>query len=171
MTTSVHETVVREEGCKRGRDALLWYMVFLNRLKPSLSISPLMSTTSTLVSLSAYFSRAKSSIRSAMSPVPPATSMHRRGPRAPGLSRDTYSSFHSRCTPMDIASFMRSYEDATLSNTFRTSDSFDSSGTVWNPKCVVRCWSKFTFEPEVELEDDAAGAFWWLCRAAARILG
>ena len=97
-----------------------------------------MSTTSTLVSLSAYFSRAKSSIRSAMSPVPPATSMQRSGPREPGRRRETNSSFQSRCTPSDMASFMRSYEDATLSKTLRTSDSFASSGTVCNPKRVVR---------------------------------
>ena len=91
-----------------------------------------------------------------MSPVPPATSMHRSGPRAPGLRRATKSSFQSRCTPMDIASFMRSYEDATLSKTLRTSDSFASSGTVWKPKCVVReSWLPFALDVE-----GAGDAFW-----------
>ena len=92
---------------------------------------------SATVSRSAYHSRARSRIRSAMSPVPPATSMHRRGPRAPGLRRPTKSSFQSRCTPIDIASFMRSYFAATDENTPRTSSSFDAVGTVWKPKWVV----------------------------------
>ena len=55
-----------------------------------------------------------------------------------------------------MASFMRSYEDATLSNTLRTSDSFASSGTVWKPKCVVR-WSWLPFALDVE---GAGDAFW-----------
>ena len=46
-------------------------------------------------------------------------------------------SFQRRCTPSDMASFMTSYFDATESNTPRTSASFDSSGTVRKPKCVV----------------------------------
>ena len=113
-------------------------MVFLNRLKPSLSICPLMSTTSTVVSLSVYFSRAWSSIRSAMSPVPPATSMQRCGPFLPGRKVETNVSFQRRWTPRELASFMRSYDDATESNTFLTSDSFSSSGTVLNPNDAVR---------------------------------
>src|SRR5260221_9969465 len=72
-----------------------------------------------------------------MSPVPPATSMQRTGPLEPARRRETKESFQRRWTPSDMASFMTSYLDATEANTPRTSSSFDSSGTVRKPKCVV----------------------------------
>lgn len=84
---------------------------------PSFSISGLMSEMSTEVVRSAYFSRAWSSIRIAMSPVPPAMSNIFMGPLLPGFKRDTKSSFHSRWTPIDIASFIRSYFGATEEKT------------------------------------------------------
>jgi hypothetical protein len=40
--------------------------------------------------------------------------------------------------PSDDASFIRSYDDATESKTSFTRDSFSCSGTVLNPKDVVR---------------------------------
>ena len=73
-----------------------------------------------------------------MSPVPPATSMQRMGPLRPGLKVETKVSFHSLCTPRDVASFIRSYLDATLSKTPFTRDSLDSSGTVLKPNEAVR---------------------------------
>ena len=119
---------------KRKKSVLLWYMVFLNLLYPSFSICPLISTMSTVVSLQAYFSREKSRIRSAISAVPPATSMHFWGPRLPGCNEATKSSFHSRWAPADVMSFMKSYFEATESKTSRTILSLASSGTVLKPK-------------------------------------
>ena len=43
-----------------------------------------------------------------MSPVPPATSSTFQAPRFGGLSQETIASFHSRCMPPDIRSFIRS---------------------------------------------------------------
>ena len=75
-----------------------------------------------------------------MSPVPPATSMHFIGAFLPGRNVDTNVSFHNLWTPKDVASFIRSYFEATESKTFLTKDSFASSGTVLKPNDVVRVW-------------------------------
>ena len=51
--------------------------------------------------------------------------------RLPGRSPvcDSVKRFHSRCTPADIRSFIRSYLAATESNTARTRRAFSAAGT------------------------------------------
>ena len=74
------------------------------RSRPTSSIAGLMSATT----ISAW-PRERSATRNAMSPVPPATSSSRQGrPLRGGLSAVTSASFHSRCRPPDIRSFIRS---------------------------------------------------------------
>lgn len=46
-------------------------------------------------------------------------------------------SFHKRCTPADMRSFIRSYDDATLLNTPPTLPALSAAGTSWNPATVV----------------------------------
>src|SRR3546814_4036893 len=67
------------------------------------------------------------SMRKAMSPVPPA--MSRIASPARGLTRRTKRSFHNRCIPPDIASFMMSYLRATRLNTSPTMAVFSVAGT------------------------------------------
>lgn len=64
--------------------------------------------------------------------------MQRNGPFRPGFSEETKESFQSLCTPKDVASFIKSYFEATESKTSLTRVSLDSSGTVLKPKEVVR---------------------------------
>jgi hypothetical protein len=85
---------------------------------PTSSMSWLMSDTVTLAPLAAK--------RKAMSPVPPA--MSRIASPSRGLTRRTKRSFHSRCMPPDIASFITSYFLATLENTAPTRAVFSSDG-------------------------------------------
>jgi len=77
---------------------------------PTPSMSGLMSATVMLAP--------DGSMRKAMSPVPPA--MSRIASPARGFTRRTKRSFHSRCIPPDIASFMMSYLRATRLNTSPT---------------------------------------------------
>jgi hypothetical protein len=76
---------------------------FSARSRPTSSIEPLMSSTVT----SALRCEA-STMRKAMSPVPPATSSERQRPLFGGLSAVTIASFHTRCMPPDIRSFITS---------------------------------------------------------------
>ncbi len=73
------------------------------RSRPTPSIASLMSSTVTLVS-----GPPASSVRNAMSPVPPATSSSRNGRVREGRSVDTKALFQARCRPPDIRSFIRS---------------------------------------------------------------
>ena len=86
---------------------------------PTSSMSWLMSATVT--------SAPRAAMRKAMSPVPPA--MSRIASPARGFTRRTKRSFHNRCIPPDMASFMMSYLLATLENTAPTRRVF-SSGTT-----------------------------------------
>merc|ERR1712133_179205 len=65
-----------------------------------------------------YLLANESNILNAISPVPPA--MSRTFIRGRMLSSLTNLDFHRRCTPALIASFMRSYDVATFSNTSYT---------------------------------------------------
>lgn len=93
-----------------------------------------------------------------MSPVPPATSRMRWAEggegvgedgedekddeieeEKPGLREETKWSFHIRCQPKDMRSFMRSYDSATLWKTLATRSVLSASVTPSSkPKCVVR---------------------------------
>jgi hypothetical protein len=96
-----------------------------------------MSTMYTRVSRSPRVSRAWSRIHNAMSPVPPATSMQRMCPFEPGrrkrdkgvLPEAVHAEGHG--VVHDIIARRDRVEYA------RTSSSFEPSGTVRKPKCVV----------------------------------
>ena len=90
------------------------------RSTPTSSISWLMSATVT--------SAPRAARRKAMSPVPPA--MSSTASPGCGFTRRTNRSFHSRCRPTDIASFITSYFAATLENTAPTRRVFSSASTV-----------------------------------------
>jgi len=89
------------------------------RSMPTSSMSSLMSET---VTCAPDFS-----IRKAMSPVPPA--MSRISSPTRGFTRRTKLSFHNRCMPPDIASFIMSYLRATLEKTLPTRCVFSSGLT------------------------------------------
>ena len=93
-TGRVIHTDINEAMLRTGRDRLLDAGVAL----PTLSMSGLMSLT--------VIRAPRFAIRKAMSPVPPAMSRITSPDR--GFSRLTKRSFHSRCMPADIRSFMRS---------------------------------------------------------------
>ena len=67
--------------------------------------------------------------RKAMSPVPPA--MSRICSPLRGFTRRTKRSFHNRCMPPDIASFITSYLRATDENTPLTRAVFSVVGMSW----------------------------------------
>ena len=69
----------------------------------------------------------RSAMRKAMSPVPPA--MSRICSPGCGLTRRTNLSFHKRCMPADMASFITSYFLATDENTAPTFSVFSSGET------------------------------------------
>lgn len=103
------------------------YGVCRLRFRPSASISGLMSDTVTRVCWSWLMVVAWSSMRKAISPVPPAISNMFQPLEEldevwlePGLRPRTKWSFHSRCIPTDIRSFMVSYEEATDEKTAPT---------------------------------------------------
>lgn len=111
-------------GNDRG-DILDMYPCSCARFSPSFSISALISAQMTLVSRSPLIFSAWSSIRNAMSPVPPATSRMLMGwppGLRPGFKERTKWSFQRRWIPKDIASFITSYEEATEEKTSWTID-------------------------------------------------
>mmetsp|Transcript_14295 Transcript_14295/g.23341 ORF Transcript_14295/g.23341 Transcript_14295/m.23341 type:complete len:226 (-) Transcript_14295:178-855(-) len=86
-----------------------------------------------------------SRILKAMSPVPPATSrtLGLSPPAAASADRpmfSTKSSFQSRWIPALIASFMRSYFEATFVKTSRTLSLFSPYSTFSKPKSIFEPW-------------------------------
>ena len=78
-------------------------------------------------------------MRNAMSPVPPRHVEHLEGlAGAAALSMATKSSFHSRCRPPDMRSFIWSYREATLANTSFTMVCFWDASTSVAPKGAMR---------------------------------
>ncbi len=98
--------------------------------------------------------QALSKILNDISPVPPATSRNFRGSVFMSLPFSSYvflsfigpiyltnSSFQSLWIPRDIASFIISYESATLENTSATFFYFSSYSTSLNPKSIFSFFS------------------------------
>src|SRR5436309_2159226 len=100
------------------------------RSRPATSMAALTSVRTTLPDVPT-----RSAKRRARSAVPPATSSTALPRRTPLVS--TANRFQARCSPADMRSFMRSYFDATDSNTPRTRRAFSSGGTRSKPKSVV----------------------------------
>ena len=112
---------------RKSNRSVFAYGVCRLRFRPSANISGFMSDTVTRVLGSWLMVAAWSSMRKAISPVPPAMSSilqpldeSDRVGFEPGLRPRTKGSFHSRCIPRDIRSFMVSYEEATEEKTAPT---------------------------------------------------
>lgn len=122
----------------------LLYPAASARARPSASIAGLMSDTTTRPCAPASLlfhrpcaaatrsaDRSARRTRNATSPVPPATSKCTWP--GTGLRRSTRSSFHRRCMPPDMRSFMRSYLGATAEKTSATRPRFSSTATERKP--------------------------------------